>query len=44
MKESLAALVMIHDIAASVSALVSTGKDHGAVFYELLYSAMKEVV
>jgi hypothetical protein len=35
---------MSHAVAASLNALVAADKDHCTVFYELLYSVMKEVV
>jgi hypothetical protein len=40
-KVSLAAQVMSHTVAASISPLAAAGKDEGNVFYELLYSSMK---
>jgi hypothetical protein len=42
MKVNLAAQVMSYTVAASLSALVATGKDQCTVCYEL-FSAMKEV-
>jgi hypothetical protein len=42
MKVNLAAQVMSHMVAASLSALVATGKDHCILCHEL-YSFMKEV-
>jgi hypothetical protein len=44
MEVILAAQVTSHNVAASLSALVAAGKNHCTVFYELLYSVVKEVV
>jgi hypothetical protein len=40
----MAAKVMSRTVAGSLSALVATREDHCTVFYELLYSVLKEVV
>jgi hypothetical protein len=44
MTVSMAAQLPSHTIAGSLSALVAIRENHCTVFYELLYSVMKEVL